>query len=115
MTTIFNTLKEPDGDGLRNILVAVSLSWDTDVASIAAVASATPHFVVDDVSYAQTDADGYWSMTVTPNSLIVPVGSVYKIVETISDDNVNTYYVNVPDQTEVWVGSAIAAKPSWED
>lgn len=113
MITIFNTLKKPNNDPIRNVSVKIELSWDSSVSPI--LRHESEDFFVDAVVNASTDVDGYWSVEVVPNDLIVPT-SFYKITETLSDTNINEYYISVLESaTPVsWVGDLVVNKPDWE-
>jgi hypothetical protein len=114
MITIFNTLKKPNEQPLRNVEVVIELSWDTSVSSIPRDES--NDFLVDSTVHATTDVDGRWEVDIIPNDTITPSDSVYKVTETLSSTNINEYYISVlaSSPSESWVGDLLVAEPAWE-
>lgn len=114
MITIFNTLKKPNEQPLRNIGVVIELSWDTTVSPIPR--NDSDEFIVDSKVYATTDVDGRWEVDIIPNDTITPVDTVYKVVETLSSTNINEYYISVPESSPSvsWVGDLLVDEPAWE-
>lgn len=108
MYTITNTLKKPDGSPLRSIPVRVELSWDKTTAPFVK----TDDTVVDSLSITKTDVDGVWSMDLLSNDDLTPI-SVYKITETVSDTDINIYYISV-ESSNAWVGDILTPTPAWE-
>lgn len=115
MATISNTIKKANGAPQANVLVSVTLSWDTDESPVAR--DADNDFVIQGKYETVTDLDGYWEVEVTANDVIEPADSVYKIVETLKSGERTTYFVSVPDSAtpEFWVGDILASTPAWEE
>jgi hypothetical protein len=114
MITVFNNLKKPNSQPIRHVEVTIELSWDASLSSIPR--NEEGDFVIDAVVYASTDVDGYWEADLVPNDTIVPINSLYKITERLSDTNINKYYISVYElATPVsWVGDLIVSEPDWE-
>jgi uncharacterized lipoprotein YddW (UPF0748 family) len=113
MATVFNTLTKPNGQPLRNVDVSVSLSWDTSSAVF--VKNDNNETIVDNTAQTKTDVDGYWEMSLTDNASLSPT-TFYKIVETVSATNINTYYIEITDTATptFWIGDITVATPAWE-
>lgn len=115
MATISNTIKKANGAPQANVLVSVTLSWDTDESPVAR--DADNDFVIQGKYETVTDLDGYWEVEVTSNEVIEPADSVYKITETLKSGERTTYFVSVPDGAtpNYWVGDIMVSAPAWED
>lgn len=122
MATIQNICRAVNGSALAGVVVTVALSWDTDVEPMVRDEAGDIIFVAP--SKTHSDGSGDWSMEVTPNDVLTPNDSVYKVTETYTDtsgtDDVVysfTYYIVVPSgATPVyWSLSLIVPTPAWEE
>lgn len=114
MAEIWNRIERVNGQAASGAIVTVSLSWDTDVQSVARTDEG--QFFIGDDAKTQTDGSGEWTMDVIPNGDITPADSVYKVTEVIDSDTTRTYYVSVPNGAtpSYWVGGLLADTPEWE-
>lgn len=114
MATVFNNIDNVAGDPLASVVVSITLLWDTSVSSIATQASEEK--VIRSSYGTETDDEGYWEVSLTPNTDISPEDSVYKITEKLSSDSTTlTYYISVPDGATPtsWVGDIVVEEPAW--
>jgi len=85
MTLIYNTLRTPEGDPIKGTWIRAKL-----VASAGFVPADNSEII--SLGEVVTDQDGYYEIDLTPNSIIVPEGSVYLV----SESNYKAYYILVP-------------------
>lgn len=113
ITTIYNTLRKPDNEPLRDVKVSAVLSWDTSISST--IQNDNEDFAVDSEAMARTNLDGFWELELVSNESLYPANSVYVITETVTSSNINIYYVSVPsDSSPIWIGDILVSKPQWE-
>jgi hypothetical protein len=113
MAEVFNNIKKADGLAQDDFNITVELSWDKSQSPVAYEGNNS--VMISGAAMASTDSDGRWSVNLTPNSEITPLGTFYKVTETQSDGALSeVYYIEVPDTASVWVGEIIVSKPSWE-
>ena len=114
MSQVFNNINKVAGEPQLSAQVTIYLSWDTSLSPVAKVN--TTDSMIQGPFGASTDESGHWSAMLVPNIDISPIGSVYKIVESVSSNLTDTvYYISVPDgATPVyWVGDIIVSTPDW--
>ena len=114
MATVFNEIDRVAGDPLTSVVVSITLSWDTDEQAIAT--SASSDVMIRGTYGTEVDADGRWSVDLVSNDDILPVDSVYKIVERETPTGESyTYYISVPNNATptFFVGDILTTAPSW--
>ena len=116
MAEVFNTINGPNGE---------AVSANVEVRLIAS--SSNPDaggFVPDEQKEilakwsASTNASGYWSVDLTPNSNIDPNGTYYEVIERYQPGNrTNRMYFSVPDSASpsFWVVDLLIVNPSTVD
>lgn len=115
MATVFNEIDKVAGDPQR-VSVEIRLVWDKSVSPVAV--DADDSVMIRGPLLIQTNDEGYWETSLTPNSEITPADNAYQITETIetpSGDEVAVYYISVPDGATpmFWVGGIMIDKPDW--
>lgn len=112
MATIFNTIEKVAGQPQPNIVVTVTLLWDTSVSPVAM--NSSEETMIQGPYVTRTDEVGHWEIAVDSNDLITPVDSVYKVSEAVSDGPYE-YYITVPDGATptFWVGDVMTTTPGW--
>lgn len=112
MATITNTFKKIDQSAPRDFerTVKISLVYDQATQAIP-IALTSPEFSPFGTLEIRTDSDGTWEAELIDNSIIVPEGSAYKVVEGYGDSK-RTYFIEVAD-TDADVKDILVAEPNY--
>jgi hypothetical protein len=114
MATVSNTIVDPSGVDIESAKIKITLVWDKDLSAV--IKDDAAQVLIAGAYSANTDSDGEWTVELEPNENLTPLGSLYRVSETVSPgDRKTVYYIDVPDgATPVyWVGDILASSPSY--